>query len=380
MGEAQRQNQGRCVTKDGRGRGEDEADHREDDSRAYIEHKCDRPTRTVWHLRPEWATRNVDGWQTTFSEFLGGRPAWTHAPLKDFRAQRLRHQQPARRTPLRHVHPSTGLLYSPFDTPRKSLDHHPFRKDGLGHKLPLWGPEQAWESIGLDIFRPRPVREGEVKSAKEECPAGLTRAQPLGRTDVLQILVIHPDQEGLRWPLQPVMPLAQGQSYRQQLLIANVIVTFCRAETTREKCTRVHLPVAEWALRKDCANPDIRPRQRTGTQDLEPTEQEQRQNGTLKRQRLPAHPGSTWRPPWWRLTPWVVQRSGKGLEHWKDQTEEPDTRSVPRGCWTPSSTHPPPECIPDGRRCGGLIWWRPELPATIQKQKTLEVGGTCSLQ
>ncbi len=47
MGEAQRQNQGRCVTKVGKGRGEDEADHQEDDSRAYIEHKWDRPTRTV---------------------------------------------------------------------------------------------------------------------------------------------------------------------------------------------------------------------------------------------------------------------------------------------------------------------------------------------
>ncbi len=41
---------------------------------------------------------------------------------------------------------------------------------------------------------------------------------------------------------------------------------------------------------------------------------------------------------------------------------------------------PPPEYVPDGRRCGGLIWWRPELPATIQKPKTLEVGGTCSLR
>ncbi len=65
-----------------KGRGEDEADHREDDSRAYIEHKWDRPTRTVWHLRPEWATRNVDGWQTTFSESLDGRPAWTRAPTE----------------------------------------------------------------------------------------------------------------------------------------------------------------------------------------------------------------------------------------------------------------------------------------------------------
>ncbi len=174
----------------------------------------------------------TDGKQRSPNPWMADQPGLV-PPLKDFRAQHLRHQQPARRTPLWHVHPSTGLLYSPFDTPRKSPDHHPFRKDGLGCKLPLWGPEQAWESIGLDIFRPWPVREVEVKSAKEECPAGLTRAQPLGRTNVLQILVIRPDQEGLRWPLQPVTPLAQGQSYRQQFLIANVIVTFCRAETTR---------------------------------------------------------------------------------------------------------------------------------------------------
>ncbi len=186
----------------------------------------------------------TDGKQRSPNPWMADQPGLV-PPLKDLRAQRLRHQQPARRTPLRHVHALTGLLYSPFDTPRKSPDHHPFRKDGLGRKLPLWGPEQARESI--DIFRPWPVREGEVKSAKEECPAGLARAQPLGRTDVLKILVIRPDQEGLRCPLQPVTPLAQGQSYRQQLLIANVIVTFCRAETTREKCTRVHLPVAEWA-------------------------------------------------------------------------------------------------------------------------------------
>ncbi len=190
----------------------------------------------------------TDGKQRSPNSWMANQPR-RMTPLKDFSAQRRRHRQPARRTHPRHLHPSTSLLYSPLDTPRKSPDHHSLRKDGFGRKLPLRGPEQTRESVGLNILGPRPVREGEVESAKEECPASLTRAQPLGRTDIFEILVIRPDQEGLRRPLQPVTPLTQGQSYRQQLSIADVIVSFCRAQTTREECTRVHLPIAEGTLR-----------------------------------------------------------------------------------------------------------------------------------
>ncbi len=163
----------------------------------------------------------TDGKQCSPNPWMADQPGLV-PPLKDFRAQRIRH-----------------------------------RMDGFGRKFPLWGPELVREGVWLDILGRIP-REGEVESAKEECPAGLTRAQPLSWTNVFEILVIHPDQEGLRWPLQPVTPHAQGQSHRQQLLIANVIVTFCRAETTTEKCTWVHLPVAELPLRKNCANPDVR--------------------------------------------------------------------------------------------------------------------------
>ncbi len=96
----------------------------------------------------------TDGKQRSLNPWMADQTGLM-PPLKDFRAQRSRNQQPARRAPPRHVHPSTGLLYSLFDTPRKSPDHHHFRNDGFGCKLPLWGPEQARESVGRDILGPR---------------------------------------------------------------------------------------------------------------------------------------------------------------------------------------------------------------------------------
>ncbi len=249
MGEAQRQNQGRCVTMDGKGREEGEADHPEGDSQAYIGRMWGRPTRTVWHPRPGWATRNVDGWQTTFSEFLDGKPTSTNDPTVGL--------QGATQAAPATCPPDTSPALAPLDQPPllaarypKKEPRPPLPQEGwLRPQAPPQRPEQTRESVGLNILGPRPVREGEVESAKEECPASLTRAQPLGRTDIFEILVIRPDQEGLRRPLQPVTPLTQGQSYRQQLSIADVIVTFCRAQTTREECTRVHLPIAEGTLR-----------------------------------------------------------------------------------------------------------------------------------
>ncbi len=49
----------------------------------------------------------TDGKQLSPNPWMADQPGLV-PPLKDFRAQRLRHQQPARRTPLRHVHHSTA--------------------------------------------------------------------------------------------------------------------------------------------------------------------------------------------------------------------------------------------------------------------------------
>ncbi len=96
----------------------------------------------------------TDGEQRSPNPWMANQPGLM-PPLKDFRVQHSRHRQPARWAPPRHMHPSTGLLYSPFGTPRKSPDHHPFRKDGFGYKLPLWGPEQARErESGLTFLNP----------------------------------------------------------------------------------------------------------------------------------------------------------------------------------------------------------------------------------
>lgn len=69
------------------------------------------------------------------------------------------------------------------------------------------------KGIWLGIPRTRMIRQGEVEPGKEQAPSGLARVQPLGRADVSQVLVVGLNQEWNLGPIEPVMPLFQGQLY-----------------------------------------------------------------------------------------------------------------------------------------------------------------------
>lgn len=163
-------------------------------------------------------------------------------PPEDLGTQRNLHRQPTLRTPFWHLNPSTGLNYLLLDAPGERPNHHSLREDGSNWGLPTGDLEQPKEGIRFSIFEPWPVRETEVESAKEECPAGLACAQPLGRMDIFKVLMVRPDQKGMHCSLQPVTPLTQSELDCQQLPITYVVITFCWAQAMREKAQGYTFP------------------------------------------------------------------------------------------------------------------------------------------
>ncbi len=152
----------------------------------------------------------ADGSQRPPDSWMAGNPGFM-TPLKDLRAQRLRHEQPTRRTLNWHFYPSPGPFHTLLDVPGESPYHNSFLEYGISRGLFSWALELAGKCIGLNIFGPGPVRKGEVETIKEECPASLARAQPLGWMDIFLWLR---DQStwGLCWPNQgcPRTRLALG--------------------------------------------------------------------------------------------------------------------------------------------------------------------------
>ncbi len=142
----------------------------------------------------------ADGSQRPPDSWMAGNPGFM-TPLKDLRAQCLRHEQPTRRTLNWHFYPSSGPFHTLLDVPGESPYHYSFREYGISRGLFSWVLELAGKCIGLNIFGPGPVRK---------------------------------------------------------LPVANVIITFSWVEAMGEICTGVHLPITRRTLGQDCAYPDIR--------------------------------------------------------------------------------------------------------------------------
>ncbi len=79
--------------------------------------------------------------------------------------------------------------------PSNGTNHAGRRKDPLWCNLGLHDLELAGQGIGLGILGPRAVGEGEVEPIEEQGPPGLAGVQSLGRTDVLQVLVVSPNHK-----------------------------------------------------------------------------------------------------------------------------------------------------------------------------------------
>ncbi len=126
-------------------------------------------------------------------------------PLKDRRKQRTWNKQTSRAAS-QDLHPPQGLPDPPLNTPGNRRHHDTPGRNGVRRRLSPRTSKETRQSIRLDILGPRPVRERKTEPIKEESPPGLQRAQPLGRTDIFKILMIRPDPEGLRRPLQKYAP------------------------------------------------------------------------------------------------------------------------------------------------------------------------------
>ncbi len=151
-----------------------------------------------------WPPKSLtDGGQRSPNPWMTGYPRFV-TPPEDLRTQRSRHKQPTLRTPPWDLPLPHGLLYPPLDIPREGPHHHPLGENGVRSRIPPRTLEQTRKGVGLGVLGTRPIREGEVKPPKVECPAGLASIQPPGRTDIFQVLVIRPDQEG------PLLPPTNG--------------------------------------------------------------------------------------------------------------------------------------------------------------------------
>ncbi len=62
------------------------------------------------------------------------------------------------------------------------------------------------------------------KTAKEKSPTSLTGVKSLSGTDVLQILMIRPDNEWHAGSLEPVSPLTKSQTDRQKFSVTDVVI------------------------------------------------------------------------------------------------------------------------------------------------------------
>lgn len=66
--------------------------------------------------------------------------------------------------------------------------------------------ELTGQGIRFDVAGAGSVGEGEIKPGEEEGPLCLSGIESLSSSDVLQVLVVSPNQEGLLGSLQPVLP------------------------------------------------------------------------------------------------------------------------------------------------------------------------------
>ena len=66
--------------------------------------------------------------------------------------------------------------------------------------------------------------ECEVEVGEVERPSGLPLVQLLGRYEVLQVLVVHPDLALMFRALDKVLPLLKGSDDHQHLLVVDLIV------------------------------------------------------------------------------------------------------------------------------------------------------------
>ena len=102
------------------------------------------------------------------------------SPLEDMRAEIHRHIQTI-------IGESTGYrlvglrpLYLVHDIPRNCANDHLSGDDALMLCGKVVGLELTGQGVWFDIPCTWAIRQGKVRAIKEQCPSGLTGAQPFG--------------------------------------------------------------------------------------------------------------------------------------------------------------------------------------------------------
>ena len=87
------------------------------------------------------------------------------------------------------------------------------------------GGKEMGQGVGMDVLGAGTECQGEIESAKQEGPARLPGTEPLCIADIGQILVDHPDKDGMLGPLLPVPPHLKGRLDGQKFPVPHVIVS-----------------------------------------------------------------------------------------------------------------------------------------------------------
>src|ERR1700721_3044820 len=87
------------------------------------------------------------------------------------------------------------------------------------------------EGIWLTHTTPWSMVEREVETGKVQRPPSLATVELLGCAEILQVLVVRPDFDGLACPLQVMPPLLEGTNDGKHLGVVNLVVPLDLVET-----------------------------------------------------------------------------------------------------------------------------------------------------
>lgn len=116
-------------------------------------------------------------------------------PLKNLGSDGIRNEESVRRNIFWGRMLGLSLMNLGFDLPGKGGHHAASGQDSLRLFWEfIWG-KLTGEGVGLDISGAGSIGEGELEPFKKQHPPGLARVQSFSGADVLEVLVVSPDDE-----------------------------------------------------------------------------------------------------------------------------------------------------------------------------------------
>ena len=187
---------------------------------------------------------------------MAGNPGGV-SPLKDRRSHHLGNKQPVGWTTLWNRLVPLGPLDHTLDLPPCCSNHTGGWHYGASRSVLHRESKLTWQRVRFDVLGSRSIGERKVEPPQEQCPPGLARVEPTGRTEVREVLMVRPHNEGMSGSLKPVPPLLKSQDDRQQLPVPDVIVPLCQRELAGEEGTRVLFKVRGGALIEHGPHPGV---------------------------------------------------------------------------------------------------------------------------